>query len=71
MKIVEQYGKYRIVENGVGGFAFEVRDGGKWHRFGSEVSNRRDADIKLSRLTGHRDTNTAIREWEAYYRVNV
>ena len=71
MNVVEQAGKYRAVENGCGGYAFEIKDGGKWHRFGSETSDRRNASIKISRLAGHRDTETPVAEWEAYYRVNV
>ncbi len=69
--VVDRVGKYRIVENGVGGYAFEVLSGGRWHRFGNETGDRRNADIKLSRLTGARDTSTPVAEWEAFYRVNV
>ena len=71
MKVVEQEGKYRAVENGFGGYAFEIKDGGRWHRFGSETSDRRNASIKISRLAGHRDTETSRADWAAYYRVNV
>lgn len=72
MTVVGRAGKYRIVENGVGGYAFEVLSGGRWHRFGNETGDRRNADIKLSRLTGARDTHLrSVAEWEAFYRVNV
>lgn len=71
MVIIEQEGRFRCVENGCGGYAFEVRENGKWHRFGSETSDRRNASIKISRLAGHRDTDKSTADWAAYYRVNV
>ena len=71
MTIIDQQGRYRCVENGCGGYAFEILSAGKWHRFGSETSDLRNAGIKISRLAGHRDTQTSLKEWEAFYRVNV
>jgi hypothetical protein len=71
-KVVETAGRFRAVENGCGGYAFEVLDGGKWHRFGNDTSDRRNASIKISRLAGHRDTDKdTVEGWAAFYRVNV
>jgi hypothetical protein len=71
-KVLEsRCGKYRFTGNECDGYAFEVLAGGRWHSFGGNVSEYRIAEIKLGRLAGTRDTDTPVREWEAFYRVNV
>lgn len=71
VKVVEESGRYRAVENGSGGYAFEVYSFGLWRSFGNEVSHFESAVQKIARLTGQRDRDMPISEWEAYYRVNV
>ena len=71
VKVVEESGRYRAVENGSSGYAFEAYAFGLWHSFGNEVSDLTSAIQKIERLTGQRDTDMPISEWEAYYRVNV
>ncbi len=57
----------RVVENGHGGFEVEARIKGKWIAIGNSCSSRRNAEIKASRLQGHRDHDTPLAEWRRYY----
>lgn len=68
-KVVDQLGNFRIIENGFGGYKVQKRNSNSylWYDCGNEHSFYQDAQIKMSRLMGHRDTHKDLKEWWDFY----